>query len=79
MSQLAPYALDELLEAYKRIWPGGRTRMFLSKAAAFYRILEARAEAAAEADDLVFEGPREVDLKGFTGGHTVVAVRWKKP
>jgi len=49
MSQLAPYALDELLEAYKRIWPGGRTRMFLSKAAAFYRILEARAEAAAEA------------------------------
>ena len=53
--------------------------MFLSKAAAFYRILEARAEAAAEADDLVFEGPREVDLKGFTGGHTVVAVRWKKP
>ena len=37
------------------------------------------AEAAAEADDLVFEGPREVDLKGFTGGHTVVAVRWKKP
>ena len=37
------------------------------------------AEAAAETDGITFEGPREVDLKGLPGGHTVVAVAWQGP
>lgn len=35
------------------------------------------AEAAAEADDLVFEEPREVELKGLPGSQTLVAVGWQ--
>lgn len=31
-------------------------------------------EAAAEADDLVFTDPREVELKGLVGSHTLLAV-----
>jgi class 3 adenylate cyclase len=34
-------------------------------------------EAAAEADDLVFTDPREVELKGLPGSHTLVAVGWQ--
>jgi class 3 adenylate cyclase len=34
-------------------------------------------EAAAEAEDLVFTDPREVELKGLPGSHTLVAVGWQ--
>jgi len=34
-------------------------------------------EAAAEAEDLVFTDPREVELKGLPGSHALVAVRWE--
>ena len=34
-------------------------------------------EAAAEADDLVFTDPREVELRGLRGSYTLVAVGWQ--
>lgn len=40
-------------------------------------LVTAEAAEAAEADDLVFAGPREVELKGFSGSHELVGVVWQ--